>query len=320
MMKADTLAEIRHGVRRLVPLDIDQVIAIDQASIGQQRRGFFQNRLEASLDEPAAFVSLGYVEAGQLKGFMLAHMLDGEFGGRYPICVMDAVGVDTSVRGHGGAHALMKELQAAARGRGAHAVRTQMSWPSESLTHFFGSAGFKLGTRLVLGRSCARLQGEKRAADVLGEGADLSEEDIEVCALTPADLPAIVRIDRDITGQDRSAYLHRKANEALRRNGVRMSMVAKIDGTPAGFIMARVDYGEFGRVETEAVLDTIGIDREFSGRKVGMTLVSQLLDQLGGLQVDHVRTIVEWNNAELLAFLDRMSFRPTQNLALTLAL
>ena len=62
-----------------------------------------------------------------------------------------------------------------------------------------------------------------------------------------------------------------------------MSMVAEIDNTPAGFVMARVDYGEFGQAETEAVLDTIGVDREFVGQNVGSVLVSQLLRQLANL-------------------------------------
>ena len=106
----------------------------------------------------------------------------------------------------------------------------------------------------------------------------------------------------------------------MRGNGVRLSMVAEIDGTPAGFVMARVDYGEFGRAETEAVLDTLGVDREFSGQNVGSVLISQLLTQLANLRVEQTRTIVEWNNSELLAFLDRMGFRPTQNFTLALAL
>jgi ribosomal protein S18 acetylase RimI-like enzyme len=189
------------------------------------------------------------------------------------------------------------------------------------MMHFLAAAGFKLGTRLVLERRCARSEGETRPGDNAGDdGQDLSKDRIAVRSLALADLPAVIRIDRTITDLDRTVYYKRKVDEAQRKNGVRLSMLAEIDETPAGFIMARVDYGEFGQTETEAVLDTIGVDPEFFDQKVGTVLLMQLLSQLENLHVERVRTVVEWNNASLIAFLDRLGFEPTQNLTFALAL
>jgi ribosomal protein S18 acetylase RimI-like enzyme len=84
--------------------------------------------------------------------------------------------------------------------------------------------------------------------------------------------------------------------------------------------MARVDYGEFGETEAEAVLDTIGVDSEFQRQNVATSLLAQLLSQLSSLRVERVRTVVEWNNTSLIAFLDRSGFRPTQNLTFALPL
>jgi ribosomal protein S18 acetylase RimI-like enzyme len=78
--------------------------------------------------------------------------------------------------------------------------------------------------------------------------------------------------------------------------------------------MARVDYGEFGRTETVAVLDTIGVNPEFSGQNVGTVLLMELLSQLEELRVERVRTVVSWNNPGLVAFFDRLGFWPTQDL------
>ena len=50
--------------------------------------------------------------------------------------------------------------------------------------------------------------------------------------------------------------------------------------------MARVDLGEFGRVETTAVIDTIGVDPDYQNKGVGRALVSQLLTNLGTLRVE----------------------------------
>ena len=128
---------------------------------------------------------------------------------------------------------------------------------------------------------------------------------------------AVVRIDRRSTGHDRSAYYRRKFDEALGESGVRVSVVAEQDGMVAGFLMARVDFGEFGRAATAAVIDTIGVDAAASGKHVGRALVSQLLANLTSLHVESVRTEVEWNRFDLLRFLDRCGFRPGQQLSLS---
>jgi ribosomal protein S18 acetylase RimI-like enzyme len=95
---------------------------------------------------------------------------------------------------------------------------------------------------------------------------------------------------------------------------VRVSLVAELDTVPVGFIMARVDLGEFGRVETTAVIDTIGVDPDYQNKGVGRALVSQLLANLGTLRVEKVRTEVDWQDHDLLAYLDRNGFRPSQQL------
>lgn len=143
----------------------------------------------------------------------------------------------------------------------------------------------------------------------------LSRDRVPVRSLRQDDLDALVRIDRRITGADREPYYRRKVSEALHESGVRISVVAELDDEVAGFLMARVDYGEFGRAATEAVIDTIGVDPAAHGKGVGRALMSQLLTNLASLRVESVRTEVEWNDFGLLAFLDRCGFKPSQRLA-----
>lgn len=142
----------------------------------------------------------------------------------------------------------------------------------------------------------------------------LARDKIPVRSMAAGDLRALVAIDRRITGRDRAAYFQRKLNEALTESDVRVSLVAELDSVPVGFIMARVDLGEFGRVETTAVIDTIGVDPDYRKRGVGRALVSQLLANLSTLRVEKVRTEVDWQDRDLLAYLDRCGFRPSQRL------
>lgn len=144
----------------------------------------------------------------------------------------------------------------------------------------------------------------------------LAHDRVPIRSMVRDDLAAILRIDRRITGRDRSAYFKRKLAEAMEESGVRVSLVAEIDGEVAGFIMARVELGEFGSLEAEAVIDTIGVDQSRGHKGVGSALLSQLMTNLQGLRVERVRTEVEWNRFGLLSFLDRMGFRPHRRLAL----
>ena len=87
-----------------------------------------------------------------------------------------------------------------------------------------------------------------------------------------------------------------------------------------GFIMARVDFGEFGRVEAVAVLDTIGVDPDYRDQGIGRALLSQLLINLMTLRVERLRTEVDWREGELLAYLDRCGFLPAQMLSFDCAI
>jgi ribosomal protein S18 acetylase RimI-like enzyme len=144
----------------------------------------------------------------------------------------------------------------------------------------------------------------------------LARDRIPVRAMSESDLDALTRIDERITGRRRHDYFQRKLAEALHQSDVRVSLVADWQGTPAGFIMARVDFGEFGRVEPIAVLDTLGVDPEYRGRGIGRALLSQLLINLATLRVENIRTELAWNEHELLGFLDRCGFHPSQRLCL----
>lgn len=150
-----------------------------------------------------------------------------------------------------------------------------------------------------------------------GDFVALPRDRILVRSMTAEDLQAIVGIDQKLTGRNRNAYYESKLREVIDESGIRISVVAEVDGRPAGYIMARVDYGEFGHMEPAAVIDTIGVDPGLAHSGIGTAILSQLLVNLDALHVERVRTTVSWNNFSLLAFLERNHFKPAQHLVLT---
>lgn len=152
--------------------------------------------------------------------------------------------------------------------------------------------------------------------DAAPDFGPLARDRFPIRAMKEADRGALVEIDRLNTGRDRSDYFDRKLEEALYESDVRVSLVAELDGEVVGFAMARVDFGEFGRIGPVAVLDTIGVHPDFRSQGIGRALLSQLFVNLMSLRVETIRTEVSWDDHGLLAFVDRCGFRPSQQLCL----
>jgi ribosomal protein S18 acetylase RimI-like enzyme len=292
------------AVRPLGRGDLDAVVALDAATSGGSRRGFYSRRVGSLETDPGRLVGLAAERDGRLIGFLAAHLLDGEFGGEEPVGVLDAIGVAEAARGEGVATRLLEGLERELAARKARELRTQAEWTAHGMASFFASTGFELAGRLVLER------------EVQAPFADEFQwEDLPVRSLAEKDLSAVVRIDKHITGRDRSAFYRRRTAEALKESGIRLSLVAEADGQPAGFLMARIDYGEFGQTESSAVLDAVGVDPGYGRRRLGRALLEQLLLNLRSLRVERVITEVGWDEFGLLSFLARTGFGPSQRLS-----
>ncbi len=308
------MAQMTTTTRPLTGKDLERVIAIDQRITGRSRRGFFTKRFAALAEDGKGFVALAGERSGGTAGFVIAHLLDGEFGGTAPVGVVDVLGVDPEAGRTGAGRTMLAALEAELAARGVRELRTEADWSEHGLTAFLSATGFELARRLVLERAVA--------APIAGpDGCEpFAWEELPVRSMREDDLAVLVHVDRKITGRDRSAYLRRKAAEALRQSGIRVSQVAEVDGHVVGFLMAGVDLGEYGRTEPAAVLDTIGVDPNFTKRNVGRALLTQLLLNLASLRVERVFTQAELTQLDLIEFLARTGFELSQRLSFRKAL
>jgi len=157
----------------------------------------------------------------------------------------------------------------------------------------------------------------KRSEHEPDEAAGVLDTDaVLVRALERKDLDAIARIDEKIGGPPRRKYFEVKVASVLEDTGVRISLVAEIEGHVAGFMMGSVYYGEFGLPEPAATIDTIGVHPDFRGRKVGKALMRQLAMNLRALGIESIETLVPWDDWDLLRFLAADGFEPAPRLCL----
>jgi ribosomal protein S18 acetylase RimI-like enzyme len=148
------------------------------------------------------------------------------------------------------------------------------------------------------------------------EPGTIDTDHVEVRNLRNEDLDWIVRIDAQHAGRPRREYFKLKLGEAATDTGVRISLAAVVKGEPAGFLMGRLYYGEFGQPEPTAILDSLGVAEAFAGQHVAKALMRQLEMNLSGLGIERLQTQVEWDQLDLLRFFQRTGFRPAARLCL----
>ena len=291
--------------RPLASRDLAAVVAIDAALCGRSRRDYFERRLAAAKRDPERHLQLAVDQDGALAGFMLGRSLEGEFGRSEPAVRLEAFGVSLAAQGHGLASALAAAFEADAAGRGLRDIRTTALWREHELLWFLDRMGFRLAGSHVL--DCP--------LDPDSDFEPLARDAAEVRLLKESDLEGIARIDRRTTGRDRHGYLCRSFAETLADSALRVSLAAHTDGALSGFVMARLDYGDFGRAEPAAVIDTLGVDPMRAHQGIGRALLSQLFLNLRALRVERVETMVEPGNVDLMGFFYAAGFRPSERLA-----
>lgn len=324
------------SVRALTPADLDAVVGLDAASEGRTRREYVERRLQAAHREPALHAQFAAVDDDGLAGFLLARLLVGEFGARRPALRIELVGVREPLRGRGIGHHLFAALAAWGARHGAAEVQTAADWRRTDMLRWFRRLDFRLAPHHVIdcgvGGGLMPAEPDRPVALETGDGPGreidygrndandaerLARDRVDVRTMLASDLNAIVRIDRDITGQDRRDYMAARLAEALVDRSIRVSLSAWLDGALVGYLMARADLGDFGRTEPVAVLDTLGVDPGSTHHGVGQALLSQLGLNLGALRVERVETVVPQRDLDLLGFLYATGFGASPRLVFT---
>ena len=329
----DVAAAGKCSVRALEREDLGDVVAIDAVAEGRPRHSYFERRLDAARKEPGRHAQFAARDEKGLAGYIFARMLEGEFGRAEPGLRLEAIGVRGDAKGHRVGARMFDALCDYGRQQHMADVRTQSAWTNHEMLRWLEAVGFALAPNHVV--DCAVAGGQYLAgrddhvvlqhgdgpAREIDYGVDagndferLARDDAEVGAMSWDHLNDVVRIDRAITGRDRRAYMQRQLAEAMQDSPVRVSLTARRDEVVVGFLMARTDLGDFGRVDPVAVVDTIGVDPEYSHRGIGHALISQLFANLGALRIERVETIVASRDFGLLGFLYDVGFGPSQRL------
>ncbi|MEP7303597.1 MAG: GNAT family N-acetyltransferase, partial [Caldimonas sp.] len=146
----ESLALKPTAVRALAPADLGGVVAIDTAIEGRCRRSYIERRLQAARREPALHAQFAAVDERGIAGYLLARVLEGEFGRGDRGLRIELVGVRADLLGQGTGSRLFDALSNWSARHDVRAIRTQSSWRDHRMLAWLDRRGFSIAPAQVL--------------------------------------------------------------------------------------------------------------------------------------------------------------------------
>ena len=133
--------------------------------------------------------------------------------------------------------------------------------------------------------------------------------DNRIRPLLKDDLERMIAIDQAHTGRTRRGFLGKRLTLAIERPQAFVHVGLERGGVLAGFALARLLRGEFGRTEATAALDLVGVAPGSQEHGVGRALLDGLLAAAQRQGVRHLQSEAEWTSHALLRFFDAAGFK-----------
>ncbi len=138
------MSPIDLNIRGMVSTDLERVAGLDAVATGLSRTDFFRRRWQVMEDKPDSYIGLIAVRQDSICGFVLGHILTGEFGTRRKLAIIDSIAVTPERQGSGIGAQLMKAIKERARELDCAEIRTLAGWNRQDLLGFFAKSGFSL--------------------------------------------------------------------------------------------------------------------------------------------------------------------------------
>jgi predicted N-acetyltransferase YhbS len=150
------------------------------------------------------------------------------------------------------------------------------------------------------------------------KGGPMNKSTIKIRLMKADDFDAVVGIDEKVLKTSRPGYYEVKFERLFKsKEYLPTSLVAEEeDGTVVGFVMGELYIGEFGILQEQATLDTIGVDPSGRHKGIGAQLINEFMDHLRSLGVQKVNTLVDRKDSRLTHFLSANQFSPSNTINL----
>ncbi len=132
---------------------------------------------------------------------------------------------------------------------------------------------------------------------------------VSIRTMEERDIPRAVEIETAIMGAKRSTTLRGSLTAYLGKGERNACLVAESDGKVVGFLVGDVRTWDFGEDQEVGWIRIVGIDPSFQGHGVGKALGEALMRYFETRGVTTVRTTVEWDAGDLIAYFRTLGFQ-----------
>ncbi len=131
---------------------------------------------------------------------------------------------------------------------------------------------------------------------------------IKIRPLEERDVPRCVEIETAVLGGKRPGTLRGSLTAYLSKGERDACLAAELDGKLVGFLVGDVRTWDFGEDEEVGWIRIVGIDPAYQGKGVGKALGEALMKYFGERGITKVRTTVEWDSGDLIAYFRTLGF------------
>ena len=132
--------------------------------------------------------------------------------------------------------------------------------------------------------------------------------EITIRPMEERDIPRAVEIETAILGPKRSMTLRGSLTAYLAKGERNASIVAEAEGKVVGFLVGDVRAWDFGEDQEIGWIRIVGIDPAYQGHGVGKALGAALMRYFETRGITTVRTTVEWDAGDLIAYFRTLGF------------
>jgi N-acetylglutamate synthase-like GNAT family acetyltransferase len=145
------MADQKRVMRVLKQGDLDAIVRIDTAGSKQDRREYYQRKIDAILNPKHNINSSLVCEIdGRVAGFVMGDIYFGEFGIPETSATIDTIGVAPAFQAHGVGSELLDQFMMNMKAAGVNKVYTLVNWDDFALERFFSRQRFTPSKRINL--------------------------------------------------------------------------------------------------------------------------------------------------------------------------
>ncbi|MFX0116104.1 MAG: GNAT family N-acetyltransferase [Candidatus Hodarchaeota archaeon] len=142
--------------------------------------------------------------------------------------------------------------------------------------------------------------------------------DVKIRLLEEKDIPEVLSIYRANTtaSEEDAKELQKTIIGAIEFGDPMASLAADVGGKVAGFMVAIPEIRTYGLGRGVGWIKLLGVHPDYKGKGIGRSLGDAILEHFSNSGIKQVKTLVDWDDRELIPFFQSLGFDKSKMIVL----